>query len=205
MSQTSTPLPPAGLSSLGSVALTAENQRLLDDCSAVAGGPPPWRARKRAEARDLLALGQIAPRLVVQGIEMYEALRAVLMLRVPVPCLDEKRDFVVASHAMLGLTYPHEALRQQLPGYAFLQILLPHNVWHANVSLTHGRALCLGTRLPAGIRCKELVLMAYGALSMQTVQFDEADTAGVMNVEAARWWQQNLHRIPLSRTAFLAP
>jgi hypothetical protein len=65
--------------------------------------------------------------------------------------------------------------------------------------------LCLGARLPAGIRVKELVLMAYGALSMQTVMIDELDPAGVLNPVAARWWQANTDRIPLSRAAFLSP
>jgi hypothetical protein len=192
------------LSALGEVALSPENQLRLDAAGAVSGGPPAWRARKRAEARDLLALSQIADRLTVQALDLGEALRVLLHLRVPVPCFDGQRRFEVAPLAVLGLTYPHEALRQQLPGYAFVQVLAPLNVWHANVAVDRGRPLCLGTQLPAGIRCKELVLMAYGALSMQTVQIDEADVAGVLNVEAARWWQQNVHRIPLTRTPFLA-
>jgi hypothetical protein len=195
---------PVPLSALGEVALSPENQRRLDAAAATSGGPPLWRARKLAEARDLLALSQIAGRLTVQALDLDEALRVLLHLRVPVPCLDAQRRFEAAPLAVLGLTYRQEALRQQLPGYAFVQVLLPQNPWHANIAMDRGRPLCLGTQLPAGIRCKELVLMAYGALSMQTVQIDEMDVAGVLNVEAARWWQQNTHRIPLTRTPFLA-
>jgi hypothetical protein len=40
---------------------------------------------------------------------------------------------------------------------------------------------------------------------MQTVMVDEADPAGVMNGEAALWWQQNMELAPLSRARFLDP
>ena len=48
-----------------------------------------------------------------------------------------------------------------------------------------------------------LPLLAYLALSMQSVQVNEFDPAGVMNLAAARYWQANLHRAPLSREPFL--
>ncbi len=196
--------PPAGLAALGDVALTADNQRLLDEAAATSAGPPAWRQRKHAEARDLLALTQLAGRFKVMGLDLREALRAMLWLQVPVPCLpDPAGDLIIADHAVLGLTYPPEAPRQQLPGYAFIQVLAPDHVWHANVAVAN-RSLCLGQRLPAGIPVKELILMAYGGLSMQTVQIYEMDSAGVMNVDAARWWQRNLQRVPLTRAAFLS-
>jgi len=40
-------------------------------------------------------------------------------------------------------------------------------------------------------------------LSMQTVMIDERDSAGVLNSAAAKWWQQNLNRIPLTREPFI--
>jgi hypothetical protein len=199
------PLPPDGLAGLHLVELLPDNAAMLDRTVASAGGPPPWRRRKGAEGRDLLALSQVSTRLTVQYLDLREALRAVLLLRVPVarrPAAGE--DIRIARHAVLGLTYPHAALREQLPGHAFFQILAPDCVWHANVAPDPVQPLCLGARLPAGIRVKELVLMAYGALSMQTVQIDEQDAAGVLNPAAARWWQENTGRIPLSRAAFLS-
>ena len=48
----------------------------------------------------------------------------------------------------------------------------------------------------------DLVLMAYGALSLQTTQFSLADPAGVLNPEAARWFQANPTHIPLTREPF---
>jgi hypothetical protein len=40
---------------------------------------------------------------------------------------------------------------------------------------------------------------------MQTVMVDELDPGGVMNAEAAHWWQANPGRIPLTTAPFLAP
>lgn len=198
-------VPPGGLAALNDVVLTTDLQRLLDQAAELSGGPAPWRRRKLAEARDLLALTQIAGRLKPMALDLREALRAMLWMQVSLPCLAEPDgELAIADQAVLGLTYPQEALRQQLPGYAFIQVLAPDHVWHANVSAGPIRSLCLGPQLPAGIRVKELILMAYGALSMQTVQIDEQDPAGVMNADAARWWQRNLHRAPLSRTPFLS-
>jgi hypothetical protein len=199
-------VPPGGLAALAAVMLTAEHQRVLDEAMKGAGGPSVWRCRKQAEARDLLALSQIAPRLKVGWIDLTAALRALLFLRAPVPCRPGAAgELVIAPQAVLGLSYPQEALRQQLPGYSFLQVLAPGEVWHANVAFGPVRPLCLGAALPANVRAKELVLMAYGALSMQTVQIDEQDAAGVLNVEAAQWWQKNTARVPLSRAPFLSP
>ena len=58
-------------------------------------------------------------------------------------------------------------------------------------------------QLPAGIPLKEIILMTYGALTMQTTQLDILDSAGVLNPFAADWWQRNTNRIPLSREPFL--
>lgn len=168
-------------------------------------GHPTWRGRKKGEAHALLAMSQIAPlRLEVGWLDLGQDFRALLRLRVPVPCRpDPTNELVVAGHAVLGLTYRLEAVHRPTPGCSFFQILEPREVWHANVRLPD-QPVCLGTTLPAGIPVKLLVWMVYGALSMQSVQVDESDPGGVMNVEAARWWQQNMHRIPLSREPFLA-
>jgi len=197
--------PRAGLQSLGQVALSARNRNLLGEAMKTAGGDAPWRARKQAEARDLLRLSQMAPpgRLHVERIDLGQHLRAVLFMRVPVPCRpDASNQLPVADFAVLGLTYPREVLQKRLSGMAFFQILEPHGVWHANVGEI-GQPLCLGAHLPVGIPVVELVLSAYGALSMQTVMINEFDPAGVVNRNAARWWQQNIQKAPLSKTPFL--
>lgn len=197
--------PRVGLQSLGEVDLNLRNRNVLQEALKKAGGDPPWRARKQAEARDLLRLSQIAPpgRLHVDMLDLGQHLRAVLFMRVPVPCRPgANNQLTVADFAVLGLTYPREVLQKRLPGMAFIQILEPHGVWHANVGEI-GQPLCLGAYLPVGIPVVELVLSAYGALSMQTVMMNEFDPAGVVNRSAAQWWQQNVKRAPLSRTPFL--
>jgi hypothetical protein len=138
-------------------------------------------------------------------LDMRMSLRALLNLQVPVPCRPgENNELHVANRALIGLVYPREVLRQCLPGPSFIQILEPRRVWHANVAPGE-QTLCLGITLPCNIPAREIVLMAYDALAMKTYQVDEFDAAGVYNVEAARWWAANLHRLPLSSRAFLEP
>ena len=200
------PLPPAGLRELDKISLGARSSGLLKEASESCGGSAIWRKRKLVEARDLLALAQVAPRFIVHAIDLRETLRAQVALKVPVPLNpDERGELRVAGVALLGILYPEHAIREPLPGFAFIQIIRPLGVWHANVSAEGPQMLCLGAQLPVGIPCKDLVLLAYGALSMQTVMVDEADPAGVMNGEAALWWQQNMKLAPLSRARFLDP
>lgn len=196
----------AGLTGLGDVELLPAHRGVLSACAEQAGGTPAWRARKRAEARDLFALMTMAPwRLRLRGIDLRETLRAMFLLSVPVPCRSEAAGAAVtlADHALIAIRYTQEALLLSQPGHAFVQILEPRDVFHPNVSRGDPQALCLGERLPAGIPVRELVLMTYGALALQTVTLDEMDPGGVMNTEAARYWQQSITRIPLTRTPFL--
>lgn len=194
------------LRDLGKVVLNPRHQAMLDFAVKHCGGDAAWRGRKRVEAQEILALSQLAPpgRLTVQFIDLREVLRALLITRVPVPCHpDANNELRVADHAVLGFTYPPEAVRMPLPGPAFFQILEPQGVWLPQVDPAIQRH-CVAALVPAGTPCKELILMSYGALCMQSVQVDELDPAGVFHIEAARWWQQNMHRAPLSRTSFLA-
>ena len=125
-------------------------------------------------------------------------------MRVPTPCLpDLDGNLHIAPQTRLGITYPEEALRLPMPGFALVEIIHPRHVWHANVSSEGPQMLCLGTQLPVGIQLKDIVLMTYGAITLQTVMIDEMDAAGVLNPDAARWWQQNIHRLPLSKEAFI--
>lgn len=196
-----------GLHELSKVDLSVRNRNLMEEALTTSGGSPPWRARKKVELEDLLRLSQIAPlgRLHVERVDLREHLRAVLFMRVPVPCRpDGNNQLTVADFVALGLTYPRDVLQKRLPGIVFMQILEPHGVWHANVGEI-GQPLCLGAHLPVGVRVVELVLSAYGALSMQTVMINQWDPAGVVNRSAAQWWQQNIDKIPLSKTPFLVP
>jgi hypothetical protein len=157
--------------------------------------------------RDLLALEQMAQRMTVLGIDWSTELRALVRLRTPVPCMPAGApDLVVASQVDLALFYPEEILRGPLPGFGIVEILSPREVFHANVSAgLASQRLCLGVNVPRGYPLREAVLASYAALSMQSVMVDELDPGGVMNSEAARWWQANAGRIPLTTAPFLAP
>jgi hypothetical protein len=197
-----------GLVNLASVELSPPNQRRYEHAMRGCAGSPIYRRRKLVEARSLFQLSELAPagRLVITTCDLTSTLRVSMKLKVPVPHLDESGEFRVLHAAWIGLSYPEAALSQALPGYAFINLLLPSRVWSANVGMDlPGQPLCLGASMPVGIPCVELVLAAYGALSMQSVMIDERDAAGVLNPGAARWWQQNMHRVPLTRRPFLQP
>ena len=203
-----TPLPAGnGLSGLGGVPLEFTVEQSLQAAVAGSGGSPEWRHRKTAESREILALGRIAPeRLRVDQIELGDALRAVIYLRAPIPTRQPgSNELVVAPGALLGLHYAREALLTPQPGASFFQILEPAGVFLAQVPAFPPYCLCLAPSLPPGIRCAELILMAYAALTLQNFQIDAADPGGIFNDEAAGWWQVNTHRIPLTREPFLAP
>ena len=196
--------PQVGLSALSEVVLSKRASAMLESATGECMGSATWRGRKLAEARDLLALAEIAPRLHVASLDLCTELHTLVHLRVPVPCRPDAADsLVVAGQALLGIMYPQEAMWKSMPGYAFIQVIAPKSVWLPNVAGGEDQRICLGIQLPAGIRLRELVLGTYGALSMQSVQLDEFDRAGVLNFRAARWWQQNTDRIPLSRVPFL--
>jgi hypothetical protein len=194
---------PAGFAELNS-----QNQARV--CEVVRAGPsdsPPWLLRIGSEAVGLLGLSERSgpERLQVAMIEAPDDLRAVVFMGVPVPCMPAGGDSLeIAPRAVFGLTYPRAALLGPMPGTSFIEILSPQWVWHPNVG-GPGQRLCLGLSLPAGIRVTDLLFMAYAALSMQTVQLDEQDPAGVLNPQACLWWQMNRHRVPLSRAPFLKP
>ena len=198
---------PEGLAALHDVVLNKRNHQMLERAGARCNGSPTYRARKRHELETVLQLSQMAPpgRLSVNMCDLTESLRIGLTMDVPVPCRDEAGNFAIVRGASLGLIYREQAICLPQPGYSYITILYPMYVWHANVARdVTGNPLCLGHTLPVGIPCVELLLLTYGALSMQSVMIDERNHAGVLNADAARWWQDNTQRIPLTRTPFLA-
>ncbi len=200
------PHPPGkGLSGLEGVPLGFNQERFLEAAAAGSGGSPAWRNRKWAEARELLALSRVAPkRMNVEQLDLSEALRAVIRLRVPVPTRRPGRDeLVILPDALLGLQYRQQALLTPQPGASFIQILEPEGVFLAQVPTRPPYCLCLAPTLPPGIPCKELILFSYAAISLQTFQIDVMDAAGVFNPLAALWFEKNPGQIPLTHEPFL--
>ena len=131
---------------------------------------------------------------------------------VPVPTMpDRGGDLVVADRALLRVNYEEEALRSALPGYAFVLVLSPTDLWLPNAGTPAGfpeslripQALCLGPSIAPGTPVTELLLRTYSALTMQSVQLDPHAAEGVLNPGAARWWQDNTSRFPLCRQGLL--
>jgi len=215
MSANSCPPPAAwggGLSDLSGVVLDAEHQYAFEVAVRDNAGNAFWRQRKLCEFQEVLALAQVSGRMHLLMADLAVSLRLMFELRCVVPTLpDLNGGLVLANRALIGLNYPEEAIREPLPGFAFVTLLQPGAVWLPNAAPPDfafhghgpGQPLCLGARIAAGTPVKELVLQTYGALTMQSVQLDERDAAGVMNREAAEWWLQSGTSIPLTREGFL--
>jgi len=191
------------LSSLSQVDLSPRHAVMFAAAQKTCGGNKTWRYRKLAEVREIFALAQIS-RLQVIWLDLAADLRVELLMRVTVPLMPKPGGaLTLAETARLGLIYREECLLLPQPGYSFVQILAPHPVWHPNVSPDPAQVLCLGPKLAAGIPVRELLLMIYGALTMQNTQLDPADSAGVLCPASAEYFQCNLNLIPLSREPFL--
>ncbi len=204
MSVPATPHPCGpGLDQLDQVELDAGHRQMLEAAHAKSAGSDPWRMRKYREARNALALAQIAPRnrLRVLGLEMTSHLALQLHMRVTVPRMHDHRLHVV-TEAILVVRYPQRVMLEDLPGVAFVQIQQPRAVWSANVDCMTG-ILCLGLSMPRNTPLVELIWLSYTALSGQTWMVDERDAAGVLNPDAASWWSHNLDKLPLTTTALL--
>ena len=75
-----------GLASLNEIDLSPFNQRRLEQVSADIQGVDPWQDRKKSEARQLLALEQLAgaARMRVMSLDLEQDLRSAVWLDVPV-------------------------------------------------------------------------------------------------------------------------
>lgn len=201
--------PRLSLSALHEVELAAPYRAIYERVAPAAAGPEPWRRRQQAAAHELLALAQVSGRIAIQFLELGAALRSVFLLRVPTPCRRAGAGpLVIEPVAQLGFTYRPEVMTAQ-PGYSFFELLAPRDVHHPNIAPSHvppgAQVLCLGPSLPAGIKVVDLVLMAYAAISLQSVQFSLTDPAGLLNPAAAIFLQTSNTPIPLTREPFVMP
>ena len=195
-----------GLADVASLPLAPSTQQALDRRAADMHGGAIWRKRKYAEARGLLGLAQIAPRVVVLELDLRTELTALVELRdTPVPCMAPGADDIHLEHrAVLVLQFPEELIAGPIAGTRPARILEPRPVFHANVSYGGPvQVLCLGASVPRGFPLREMLLTSYAALTLQSISLDAMDPAGVLNPIASGWWQANASRIPLTTTPFL--
>lgn len=193
-----------GLSQLHQVKLSDQDEAYLQSLAPQFCGQPLWRAYKAKMTRELLALAQITDRLKYFWFDVSGDFRVLLHMRVTVPCLpDPHGPLQVADHAIIGLNYREEHMTEAQPGYVFISIVRPSAVWLANVAPDFGQPLCLGPKLERAYPVKELIVNTYLALTLNSFQFSETDPAGILNRDAAIWWQHNTKLIPLSREPFI--
>jgi hypothetical protein len=204
------PVPSVSLSDLRSVPLVSPFRELHESAAASCFGSEFFRRRKLAELHEFLALAQVSGRIQPLAINLQDAIQLDFLLRCPVPTLAPDGALRVHDRAHVYLHYPEAAVRTARPGTSFVQILQPQGLWLPNAAPVPGASsahrpsgLCLGTLMPPGIRLREIVLMTFDALTLRTVQMDPRDHAGVLNREAALWWQSNTARLPLTREPFL--
>jgi len=200
--------PVRSLSALQEVELSAPYRALYERVASAAAGPEPWRRRKLGAAHEFLASAQVSGRIMVQYLDLSAAFRSVFLLRVPVPCRrGGVGPLVIEPVAQLGFTYRPEAMTTAQPGYSFFEVLSPREVHHPNIAPSNvppgAQVLCLGPSLPAGTKVVDLVLMAYAAISLQSVQFSLTDPAGLLNPSAAIFLQTSNTPIPLTREPFV--
>jgi len=198
-----------GLASLNEIPLTTLNRRRLETASADMQGVAPWQDRRKFEARQLLALEQLAgrSRMRVMSLDLEQDLRAAVWLDVPVAMTpDPDGTLNMAQGAVIGIIYPQVILSLPLPGFALVSLVDPPcGAYYPNVGTSREHRMCLGATLPVGIPVSELVLLSYGLLTGQTIMMDTSDSAGVMHVDAAHYWSANRDKMPLSTTPFLQP
>lgn len=195
-----------GLNDLAKVELSGPFLMKLRLAQLLNAGSAAWQARKIAELRDVLAIEQIGGPIKVLAADLSGDMKIAVEMRMPVPRRpSEGSGLRLGDHAVLGLVYTFEATRQPQPGTSFVYILDPDDVWHPNVSSGNSpiQALCLGPTVPADFPLKHILVLTYASLTMMAAQFNELDPAGVLNREAAEWWQRNPQLLPLSREPFL--
>ena len=207
-----TPSTPGGISRLSEIVLKDAYRAHFEAAMASCLGPISFRNRKKVEFHEFLALAQISGRIRPFVANLEDSMQLVFALRAPVPVMGADGILQIADEAHLHLCYREEAMKRPQPGHSFVQVLQPSGVWLPNISLPTPtqpglpvQAICLGASLPARIRVRELILMTYGALTLQAIQMNAFDAAGIMNREASDWWQRNLARIPLTYEPFLPP
>ena len=197
-----------GLSRLGKVELEGRFLEHYDRGIAKCHNAGFYENRMKVEFRDYLALAQVSGRIDPLDVSFEGTFRLHFLLRARFPLKNSAGEVVVADRAALVLHYPESAVRESLKGTEFVRIL-GANAFHPNISVADSilpfQALCLGPSVLQATRIRELILTSYGLLTLQSHTMDPLDPAGVLNAEAAEYWQQNCHRIPLSNEPFVLP
>lgn len=176
-------------------ALAAE---MLDFALANNGGTRGWREFKAEQARELLQLCAKSPRMALLALDLTEEFRAVYGILMPVPCRPRGEQLRVADRAVFHLRYAEEWRWQPPVGYEPLGVMEPADLFGPNMISAPVGGVCLG-RIPPGITVRELVLLGYFSVTLQTYQLNEVDPQGVLNPMACEFFRAHPECLPLTR------
>ena len=177
---------------------------MLDRATTRNGGGRPWRQWKRKSIESVLEMIVKSPRMDLLELNLEGDLEMVFAIRCPVPRWPQNGKLLIGDHVVAHLIYQEAWRFESPPGWAPLGILWPPDLFHSN-SRPHLRgALCLGG-LPPNTPPKQIILAAYDALTLQSINTDETDPAGVLNPQASDFYRRHPDYLPLTRAGLLDP
>ena len=195
------------LEDLAARPLAPQHQALLDAAASRCEGSECWQRRKLTEAHALLSLVEIAPpgRLFLLSLDLATELKAHIHLSVPVPVSLPGHQIETVRHARILHRMPQGAEEAFWPGNELITLTFPgHDVWHPCVAWGYGQRVAIAERIPACTTLVEMILGTYEVLSLRAFAADPWNCRGVLNPTALAWWQQHLHRVPLTSRPFFA-
>jgi hypothetical protein len=188
----------------------ARRQRLnaiLAWVTAHNGGGRAWRQWKKVAAERLVDLIGNSPRMELFELNLEGDLEAVFEIRCPVPRRPENDRLVIGNRAVCYLLFQDRWRFESPPGWALFGVLSPDDLFHSNLNDARPQwrgALCLGG-LPPNTQPTQILLAAYDALTLQAINIDETDPAGVLNPEASEFYRRHPEYLPLTRAGLLDP
>lgn len=177
----------------------AQHEALLKRALSQIAGNRPWRKWKTRAAEDLITMADRAARMDVMDLDVKGDLQAVYRIRMPVPRWPMDGKLQIGEEAAFHLGYQEQWLWESPAGWAPLGLLFPPDPFHPEARPALRGALCLG-HLQPGTRPTEIVLMGYYMLTLQDLQLDDLDPAGVLNVQACEFYRNHGREyVPLTR------
>ena len=178
---------------------------MLTQALARNGGGRAWREWKRKSIQPVLDLIARSPRMDLMELSLEGDLQAVFNIRCPVPRWPKDGRLVIGDRVVCHLLYQDQWRFESPPGWAPIGILWPHDLFHSNM-LPHVRgALCLGG-LPPNSQPLQIVLAAFDALTLQSINTDETDPQGILNPAASEFYRRHsAEYLPLTRAGLLDP
>jgi hypothetical protein len=170
------------------------------------GGGRAWREWKRRSTEAVLDLVLRSPRMQLLGLSLEGDVEMAFEIRCPVPRWPKGDRLVIGQRVVCHLLYQEHWRFESAPGWAPLGVVWPPDLYHSNVRPYVRSALCLwGFGLPPNTQPKEIVLAAFDAVTLQSINIDESDPAGVLNAAASEFYRRHPEYVPLTRAGLLDP